>query len=113
MRDEDRTELFEKFMEGVSGLLADRTFREVLTELEGEGEEAASLFASDPAAFLKHRGVQIPEDFRLSVERQIEGEAEAAAPGTGTGGGRRVVCWCLKVCFLWWCFTVCFCRIEY
>ncbi|MGA9162724.1 MAG: hypothetical protein WB297_17910, partial [Actinomycetota bacterium] len=76
MRDEDKTELFEKFMEGVSGLLADRKFREVLTELEREGEEAASLLASDPAAFLKHRGVQIPEDFRLSVERQIEGGAE-------------------------------------
>lgn len=79
MKDEDRSEAFEKFMEGVNGLLADRSFREVLLELDREGKEAASLLAPDPAAFLKQHG-QIPEDFRLSVERRIDDE-------TGTGEG--------------------------
>jgi hypothetical protein len=120
MKDEDRSEAFDRFMEGVNGLLADRTFREVLLELDREGEEAASLLASDPAAFLKFRGVQIPEDFRLSVEKRVEGEATAAAVGTGPGtdlgpGTRqpRVVCYCLKICWWRWCIEICVCRIEY
>lgn len=112
MKDDDRSEAFDKFMEGVNGLLTDRTFREVMLELDREGEEAAGILASDPAAYLKYRGVQIPEDFRLSVERRIEEEAAAAGTGTGTGG-RRVVCYCLEICWWRWCVKFCICRIEY
>lgn len=113
MKDDDRSEAFEKFMEGVNGLLGDRSFREVLLELDREGEEAASLLAPDPAAFLKQRGVQIPEDFRFSVERRIDEERVGAGEGIGTGTRRRVVCYCLRVCWWRWCVEICICRIEY
>jgi hypothetical protein len=101
MKEQDRGEAFEKFMGGVSGLLADRNFREVLLELDREGEEAASLLAPDPAAFLRQRGVEIPQDFRLSVEKAIEGEV------------RQTVCFCLRICWWRWCVTICICRIVF
>jgi hypothetical protein len=101
MKEADRTEAFDKFMEGVGGLLGDRNFREVLQELDREGEEAASLLAPDPAAFLRQRGVRIPEDFRLSVVQ----EAKEAV-------GTRLVCYCLEVCWWRWCIRICFCRIR-
>lgn len=34
MKEQDRKPAFEKFMEGVNGLLGDRRFREVLLELD-------------------------------------------------------------------------------
>jgi hypothetical protein len=101
MRERDRKEGFEKFTEGVSALLGDKNFREVMLELDTEGEEVASLLAPDPAAFLRQRGVHIPEDFRLSVEKRSQGLA---------GGGG--FCFCIVICYLWWCFWWCTCRFE-
>jgi hypothetical protein len=97
---DDRKAGFDKFMEGVDGLLSDRNFREVLLELDAEGEEAASLLAPDPAAFLKARGVDIPEDFRLSVNKREE-----------KGAQRRTVCYCLRICWWRWCISICVCRV--
>jgi hypothetical protein len=106
VREDDRRSGFERFMEGVNGLLADENLREVLLELDAEGEEAVALLAPDPAAFLKHRGVRIPEDFRLSIEERSE---EAAARA---GGSRppRTVCYCLRICWWRWCIEICVCR---
>ena len=64
VKEHDRKAAFDYFMENANRLLADRQLREVLMELDEEGEEAVSQLAPDPAAFLRHRGVQIPEDFR-------------------------------------------------
>jgi hypothetical protein len=100
VRERDRTEGFQKFTEGVTALLGDENFREVLVELDAEGEEAASLLAPDPAAFLRQRGVEIPQDFRLSVEKSSQG-----------GAGGRTVCYCLRICWWRWCISICICRI--
>ncbi len=51
-----------------------------LMEITAEEEEAISVLAPDPAALLRYRGVQIPEDFRLSMEKHAEA---ATAAGTG------------------------------
>lgn len=107
MKEQDRRPAFDRFMEGVNRLLADRNFREVLMELDAEEEEAVSLLAPDPAAFLRYRGVEIPEDFRLSVEKT----SEAATTGGATTGGNRTVCYCLRICWWRWCITICICRI--
>jgi hypothetical protein len=101
----DRRPAFEKFMENVNGLLADRNFREVLMELDAE-EESVSLLAPDPAAFLRYRGVKIPEDFILSVESHTEAPAKS-----GGGGGGGTICYCLRICWWRWCITICICRI--
>jgi len=105
MKDYDRQPAFEKFIEGVNRLLADQKFREVLMEIDKEEEEAISLLAPDPAAFLRYRGVQIPQDFRLSVEEHSE------AATTGTGTGKRTVCYCLEICWWRWCIRICICKI--
>jgi hypothetical protein len=97
----DRRPAFEKFLKGVSALLADGKFREVLLEIDAEDTEAVNLLATDPAAFLRYRGVRIPEDFRLSIE---ETSGESAR-------GRRIVCYCLKICWWRWCIEICFCKI--
>jgi hypothetical protein len=60
---------FDYFMENVNRLLADQHFREVLRELDEGKKETLSLLASDPTAFLRYRGVQIPQDFRISVKK--------------------------------------------
>jgi hypothetical protein len=99
MRERDREEAFEKFTKGVSALLGDENFREVMLELDAEGEEVASRLAPDPAAFLRQRGVRIPEDFRLSLETRL----------AGRDGG---FCYCIVICYLWWCFWWCTCRFE-
>lgn len=103
MKDYDRRAAFDHFMENVNRLVADRHFRDVLMDLDAEGEEAVSLLAPDPAAYLRHQGVQIPQDFRLSVDKTTE-----AAPTTG---GSRTVCYCLRICWWRWCITICICRI--
>jgi hypothetical protein len=100
VRKEDRRTGFKKFMEGVNRLLADENFREVLQELDEEGEEALGLLELDPAAFLKHRGVAIPEDFRISVVERAQ-----QAPK----GQRTRVCYCLEICWWRWCVSICFC----
>jgi hypothetical protein len=103
VKEDDRGASFEQFLEGVNRLQADRAFREVLLEIDAEGEDAASLLGADPAAYLKHRGVEIPEDFRISVEQ--------TSRRTGTGTGTTTRCWCVRICWLWWCVSFCFCRI--
>jgi hypothetical protein len=97
MRDHDRTAAFEKFMGDVNKLLADERLREVLQELDKEGEEAFDLLAPDPAAFLRYRGVEIPADYRITVEQRTE----EAARGTTT------TAYCLRICWWRWCITIC------
>jgi hypothetical protein len=104
MRDEDRKAGFEHFMKGVDGLLADEKLREVLLELDADGEEAASLLEPDVAAFLRQRGVRIPEDFRISVTQ----EAAARPKGQQT----QTVCYCLEICWWRWCVRICVCRTR-
>jgi hypothetical protein len=96
-KEEDRNPTFEKFMEGVNQLLVDRSLREVLREVDAREEETISLLTSDPAAFLRYRGIQIPEYFRVSVHQK----SEEAAKGTTTTR------YCLTVCAWRWCFTIC------
>jgi hypothetical protein len=97
---------FDYFMENVNRLLADQHFREVLRELDEGRKETLSLLASDPAAFLRYRGVQIPQDFRVSLKRTSN---DAATHGGGEG--YIIVCDCLEVCFLRYCTILCYCRI--
>lgn len=97
MREHDRTEAFEKFMGDVNKLLADERLREVLHELDKEGEEAFNMLAPDPAAYLRYRGVEIPADYRITVEQH----AEKAAKGTTT------TMYCLRICWWRWCITIC------
>lgn len=97
MREYDRTEAFEKFLGNVNKLLGDATLREVLQELDKEGAEAFELLAPDPAAYLRYRGVKIPEDYRVTVEQR----AEASAKGTTT------TAYCLRICWWRWCITIC------
>ncbi len=100
------TATFDYFMDNLTRLHADQHFREVLREL-GEGrKETLSLLASDPAAFLRYRGVQIPQDFRVSVKKRPH-DADAR----GGGQGYFIVCDCIEVCFLRWCSILCTCNV--
>jgi hypothetical protein len=101
---EDRKATLDDFMENVNRLSADRHFREVLAELDENREDTLSLLAPDPATFLRDRGVQIPQDYRLSVDMRHE-----AATGGGGGWGRT--CVCLVICRGRWCFYICVCRV--
>jgi hypothetical protein len=105
MKEHDRTEAFEKFIGNVNRLLADERLREVLQELDKEGEEAFDLLAPDPAAYLRYRGVEIPEDYRITVEQQeepVEGTT-AAARRTRTTTTR----YCVRICWWRWCVSIC------
>lgn len=97
---------FDYFMENLNLLLADQHFREVLRELDEGRKETLSLLASDPAAFLRYRGVQIPNDFRVSIKKT---SSEAAT--NGGGQGNIIVCDCIEFCFLRYCTIFCYCRI--
>jgi hypothetical protein len=97
MKDQDRTKAFDKFMEETNKLFADPKLREVLHELDAEGEEAFDLLAPDPAAFLRYRGVKIPPDYRITVEQQ---EVERQKGGSTTA-------YCLRICWWRWCITIC------
>jgi hypothetical protein len=92
---------FDYFMENVNRLLADEHFREVLRELDEGRKESLSLLASDPAAFLRYRGVQIPQDFRISVKKTSK---DAATHGGGQG--HIIICDCVEVCFLRYCMIL-------
>ena len=96
---------FDYFITNVNRLLADEHFREVLRELDEGRKESLSLLASDPAAFLRYRGVQIPQDFRVSVNKTSKNDA------THGGGGHIVICDCVEVCFLRYCIILCYCKI--
>lgn len=100
---------FDYFMDNISRLQADQNFREVLRELDEGRKETLSLLASDPAAFLRYRGVQIPQDFRVSVKRRPHDDA--AVKGGGGGGGPIIICDCVEVCFLRYCVIFCYCKI--
>jgi hypothetical protein len=95
---------FDHFMENVNRLQADPHFREVLRELDEGRKETLSLLASDPAAFLRHRGVQIPQDFRVSLKKTSKDAA--------VGQGYIIRCDCIEVCFLRYCSILCYCEID-
>jgi hypothetical protein len=97
---------FDYFMENINLLLADQHLREVLRELDEGRKETLSLLASDPAAFLRYRGVQVPNDFRVSVKKT---SSDAATHGGGQG--YIIVCDCIEFCFLRYCSILCYCRI--
>jgi hypothetical protein len=99
---------FDYFMENADRLEADPHFREVLRELDEGRKETLSLLVSDPAAFLRYRGVQIPQDFRVSVKRTFE---DAVTKGGGGGQGIIIICDCVEVCFMRYCKIWCYCRV--
>jgi hypothetical protein len=99
---------FDYFWENVARLQADQHFRDVLREVDERRKETLSLLVSDPAAFLRYRGVQIPQDFRVSVKRTRE---DAATHGGGGGQGHIIICDCIEVCFLRYCTIFCYCEI--
>ncbi len=113
VKEYDRGPAFDEFLKNVNRLLADKNMREILGELDTEEAEAVSILGPDPAAFMRHRGVKIPEDYRITLEEQV---TPFAAPGTGgtggTGGGKPTrTCWCLRICWWRWCVTICICKI--
>jgi hypothetical protein len=97
MREHDRTEAFAKFIDEVTKLLGDERMREVLHELDTEGEEAVNLLAPDPAAYLRYRGVEIPADYRITVEQEVLERAKGTTSTTV----------CIRVCWWRWCITIC------
>ena len=107
-KERDGRAAFDYFWENVSRLQADQHFREVLRELDEGRKETLSLLVSDPAAFLRYRGVQIPQDFRVSVKRTVE---DAATHGGGGGQGLIIICDCVEICFLRWCTIFCYCKV--
>jgi hypothetical protein len=108
-KERDEKGAFDYFMDNLTRLQADQRFREVLRELDQGQKETLSLIASDPAAFLRYRGVQIPQDFRISVKKMPH---DAAVKGGG--GGPIIMCDCVEVCFLRYCVIYCYCKIfEY
>ena len=106
-------------MESVKRLHADQHFREVLRELDEGKKDTLSLLASDAAAFLRYRGVQIPQDFRISVKKTFKDaathepltRAEIGEIRGGGGGGYIIICDCIEVCFLRYCSILCYCTI--
>jgi hypothetical protein len=97
MEETERAPAFEKFIESTNRLLADDSFREVLRELEAEGEKVVGTIARDPAGFLESRGVELPDHFRVSLEQY----AESAVKGTTTTR------YCLRICAWHWCIEIC------
>jgi hypothetical protein len=97
---------FDYFMQNVSRLLADQNFRDVLNELDDGRKETFALLSNDPAAFLRSRRVEIPHDFRVSVNKTSKDAATH-----GGGGGHIIICDCVEVCFLRWCAIICYCNI--
>lgn len=110
MADEEHGDTaFDYFWEHVARLQASRHFRDVLKELDEGRKETLSLLVSDPATYLRYRGVDVPQDFRVSVKRTFQ---DAATHGTGGGGqGHIIICDCVEVCFLRYCTIYCYCRI--
>jgi hypothetical protein len=101
----DGKSAFDYFMDNITRIQANQEFREVLRELDEGRNETLSLFASDPAAFLRYRGVEIPSDFRVSAKKRPH---DAAAQG---GGGHIIICDCVELCFLRYCVIYCYCKI--
>jgi hypothetical protein len=108
--DEEHNEgsAFDYFWDNVNRLQADQHFREVLRELDEGRKETLSLLVSDPAAFLRYRGVEIPQDFRVSTKRTLE---DAATHGGGAGQGFEIICDCIVICFLRYCAIYCRCEV--
>ena len=102
-----RRDTFDYFMENVNRLVSDHHFRDVMKELDEGRKETLSLLVSDPAAFLRFRGVQVPADFRISVKRRPHDDVAKR----GGGGGHIIICDCIEVCFLRYCVIFCYCNI--
>jgi hypothetical protein len=100
---DERKAAFATFIEGVNHLSSNARFQEILFEFDTRGEEAALFAMADPAGYLKLRGVEVPEDFRVSVKRRED---------IGTGGGGIIVCYCWEVCYLAWCWIICRCGLR-
>jgi hypothetical protein len=102
---DERKAAFTTFTEGVNRLSSNPRFQEVLFEFDTRGEEAVRFAMADPAGYLKLRGVEVPEGFKVSVERR----ERAATGGGGGGGGGGGFCICWIICYLWWCWYYCYC----
>jgi len=105
----DGRSAFDYFWENINRLQADQHFREVLRELDEGRKETLNLLVADPAAFLRYRGVEIPQDFRVSVRRTVEA---VATHGSGAGQGFEIICDCIVICFLRYCAIYCDCVIA-
>ena len=102
MKDIDRTKAFDTFLDHAGRLLGDTRLREVLHELDAEGEEAFDLLAVDPASFLRYQGVEIPADYRISVTRRPDPDTAVAR-----SKGSTTTAYCLRICWWRWCITNC------
>jgi hypothetical protein len=100
---DERKAAFATFTEGVNRLSTNARFQEILFEFDTRGEEAVRFAMADPAGYLKLRGVEVPEGFRVSVDRR----KRAATGGGGGSGGGYCICWVF--CYLWWCWWYCYC----
>lgn len=104
----DRKAPLDYFLDNVNRLQTDPRFREILRELDEGQKETLNLLASDPSAFLRYRGVQIPDGFRVSFKKRPHDDAR---PVGGGGGGPIILCDCIEVCFLRYCSILCYCVI--
>ena len=102
----DGKSIYDYFMDNVSRIQSDQHFRDVMRELDEGQNETLSLLASDPAAFLRYRGIQLPEDFRVAVKKKPH---DVARPGNG--GDIIIICHCIEICFLRYCAIYCSCSI--
>jgi hypothetical protein len=104
----DGKDPFDYFLDTMIGLESDPRFRQVLREIDEGKKETLNLLASDPGAFLRYRGVEVPQDFRVSVKKRPHDDV---AKGGGGGQGPIIICDCIEVCFLRYCRILCYCKI--
>jgi hypothetical protein len=105
----DERTAFDYFWDSVTRIQTDQHFREVLREIGQGKNDTLGQLVSDPAAFLTHRGIQIPKDFRVSVRRNFRDSSASHAGGGGQG--YIIVCDCIEVCFLNYCTIFCYCDV--
>jgi hypothetical protein len=107
----DGRDALDYFLDNMTRLQSDQRFRQVLRELDEGKKETLNLLGSDPGAFLRYRGIEIPQDFRVSVKTRPHDDVAKAGGG---GQGPIIICDCIEVCFLRYCQIFCYCKIfEY
>lgn len=62
-QERDGKATFDYFMDQVDNLHSDQHFRAILRELDEGRKDTLSLLVSDPAAYLRHRGLRSRRTF--------------------------------------------------